>query len=322
MSEPVPVVSSSGPARRRRRRVPTALGTAILATGLGVPAAPALADHVSSPPFMVDPFVSAAQEPGGTAVTARVYAGISGFRLICSECSEPDEEERARNLGGRVHAVLARRASCPVAPPAVGGDTVLRIFMGPRGHPWRPLEHGYYELETVLRPDAGWAGEWIVCAWFEYAGENGTKTVGPFTERTAGGAPDRVTVRAPTPRSVAGLAVTAAQLQINDRIARTALHRAAALEARLAGREEPDPPRAEAVTLSAAQLLATQRVAQAALRREAALRARLDGRPAPEAGAARASGRVSLTPRQLLINQRIAQAAVRRLNLLEARLAP
>ena len=289
--------------------------------GAAATAPAALANHTEAPPFSLNPFVSI--DPSGTAVTVRLYAGISGFSLICGECSGRGEEERARNLDGRIHTVLVKAESCPTRPPAVGGTgQVLRIFMAEDGHPWRVMTHGYHELETVLRPGSGWEGEWIVCTWFEYEGLGGTTMTDPVTERRSDGRPDRVRIRAAARSTVAGLAVTTTQLQVNDRISRAALLRAERILARLNGKEEPRPTTAPAVTLSTEQLQRTQRIAQAAIRRAAAIEARLDGRTPESSTPGTGTARITLTPRQILINQRISQAAMRRLNLIEARLAP
>ena len=310
----------TGRGRRRAHRL-LALGAATAAMLAGAAGAQtALADHTQAPPFSLNPFVST--DRSGTVVTVRLYAGISGFSLICGKCSGRGEEERARNLDGRLHTVLIKAASCPMRPPAVG-DTgkVLRLFMAANGHPWRTMIHGYHELQTTITPGSGWEGEWIVCAWFEYEGLDGKTTTDPFTERRADGRPDRVVVRAPARSTVSGLAVTASQLRVNDRISRAALLRAERILARLDGEDEPQATTAPPVTLSAAQLQRTQRIGQSAIRRTAALEARLDGRT-PEAAPPSGTGRVTLTPRQILINQRIAQAAIRRLNLIEGRLRP
>ena len=289
--------------------------------GAAATAPAALANHTEAPPFSLNPFVSI--DPSGTVVTVRVYAGISGFSLICGECSGGGEEQRARNLDGRIHTVLVKADSCPSRPPAVGATgQVLRLFMAEDGHPWRVLVHGYHELETVLRPGSGWEGDWVVCAWFEYEGLGGTVMTDPFTERRSDGRPDQVSIRAAARSTVSGLAVTTTQLQVNDRISRAALLRAERILARLNGREEPRPTTAPPVTLSTEQLQRTQRVAQAAIRRAAAIEARLDGRTPEDGAPGTGNARITLTPRQILINQRISQAAMRRLNLIEARLAP
>jgi hypothetical protein len=319
-------ITSGLTARRSRRRARRAAVGAALAAVLvaGAVAPAALADHTDAPPFSLNPFISATSSSAGTVVTVRVYAGISGFSLICGECTGKGEEARASNLDGRLHTALVKATECPARPPAVGATgKVLRLFMAPDGHPWRPLVHGYHELQTTLRPGAGWEGEWIVCAWFQYQGlDNATTTTDPFTELRADGRADRITISAGRRSSVSGLAVTATQLEVNDRISRAALLRAERILARLDGKPEPEPTDGTRVTLSAAQLQATQRIAQAAIRRAAAIEARLDGREAPPPGGSSGSGRITLTPRQILINQRISQAAIRRLNLIEARLAP
>ncbi len=298
-----------------------AAAAAMLAGAAATPAA--LANHTEAPQFSLNPFISAEQTGSGTVVTVRLYAGISGFSLICGECSGRGEEERARNLDGRIHTVLIKAESCPTRPPAVG-DTgeVLRLFMAADGHPWRVLVHGYHELETTLRPGSGWEGDWIVCAWFEYEGLGGTVTTDPFTERRSDGLPDRVLIRAGARSTTSGLAVTTTQLQVNDRISRAALLRAERILARLNGKEEPRPSTPSAITLSTDQLQRTQRIAQAAIRRAAAIEARLDGRTPESSTPGTGTARITLTPRQILINQRISQAAIRRLNLIEARLAP
>jgi hypothetical protein len=308
--------------RSGRRAILGAALAAALAAGIAAPSA--LAQTTEAPPFSLNPFVSATPSRAGTVVTVRVYAGISGFSLICGECTGKGEEERARNLDGRLHTVLVKATACPTRPPAVGGTgKVLRLFMAANGHPWRPLTHGYHELQTTLRPGAGWEGDWIVCAWFQYQGlDNATTTTDPFTEVRADGRPDRITIEAGQRSGVSGLAVTASQLQVNDRISRAALLRAERILARLDGQPEPEATAGTRITLSAAQLQATQRIAQAAIRRAAAIEARLDGRIPDPSPSSPGSGRVTLTPRQILINQRISQAAIRRLNLIEARLAP
>jgi hypothetical protein len=329
ISDPVSAQQTTAAARsaRRGRRLARrlTLGTALAAAlAAGVAAPSALANHTDAPPFSLNPFISATRTSTGTEVTVRVYAGISGFSLICGECTGNGEEERASNLDGRLHTVLVKAEECPTRPPAVGGPgKVLRLFMASNGHPWRPLVHGYHELQTTLRPGAGWEGDWIVCAWFEYMGlDDSTTTTDPFTELRADGRPDRITIEAGQRSTVSGLAVTASQLQVNDRISRAALLRAERILARLDGKPEPEATAGTRVTLSASQLQATQRIAQAAIRRAAAIEARLDGRaPEPSAGSS-GSGQVTLTARQILINQRISQAAIRRLNLIEGRLAP
>jgi hypothetical protein len=130
-----------------------------------------------------------------------------------------------------------------------------------------------------------------------------------------------VVINPPARGTATGLAVTASQLQVNDRISRAALLRAERILARLDGEPEPQGTTAPPVSLSAAQLQRTQRIGQAAIRRTAALEARLDGRT-PDPAPPSSGGRITLTPRQILINQRIAQAAIRRLNLIEGRLRP
>jgi hypothetical protein len=156
------------------------------------------------------------------------------------------------------------------------------------------------------------------------------------TEQGRGGSQPNDTIGEPAPegpdgRSAGGagkrprVALTLAQLRINQRISQAALRRVNALEALVAGRpvEPPKeirkPPARMALTVG--QLRINQRIAQAALRRAVALKSRIDGRPAPKVARRSARSRITLSAEQLRINQRISQAALRRINALADRIA-
>jgi hypothetical protein len=139
---------------------------------------------------------------------------------------------------------------------------------------------------------------------------------------SAGGLTDLAEPSLPDPRPVVvakagdeggSVRLSAAQLRINQRIYQTAIRRAGALEARLAGK------------LTGGDLVAGalgQDKLHPRLRILSAAPAALE--PAPSrtvaAGARGGDGTVTMTAAQLRINQRIAQAAVRRANALVARL--
>ena len=93
-------------------------------------------------------------------------------------------------------------------------------------------------------------------------------------------APSPLSSRGGTRTRVGAVALTSRQLVVNQRIAQAAMRRAAALEARLAGRRAPGPracPRRGRVAPTLAQLRVNDRIARAALARTRALAARVPG---------------------------------------------
>jgi hypothetical protein len=141
----------------------------------------------------------------------------------------------------------------------------------------------------------------------------------------AAGAPARpatpLSARGGTRRRAGAVALTARQLVVNQRIAQAAIRRAAALQARLAGRPAPSAParaRRGRVAPTLAQLRVNDRIARAALARVRALAARVPGAEAPAAAPRR---RVVRSAAQLRATQRIAQDALRALAAIERAMA-
>jgi hypothetical protein len=110
------------------------------------------------------------------------------------------------------------------------------------------------------------------------------------------------------------VAVSAAQLRINQRIYQAAIRRAGALESRLDGKLTGGDLAAGAITQGLLHPRLRITSAAPAASEPAPSRTRLGPRPSGD------GGKVALTAAQLRINQRIAQAAVRRANALVARL--
>ena len=114
----------------------------------------------------------------------------------------------------------------------------------------------------------------------------------------------------PRPRA-AGLPLTVQQMFVNQRIAQAAIHRVAAIEARIEGRTPPPPPAVDRsrVRLTLGQLRVNHRIGRVALARVRAVERRFRGHSAPTPLDA-APAPSALTPRALLADQRIAQEAL------------